>query len=98
MKQEKVYVGVDVAKAYLDVAWQKQSHHVSNSAAGRSELLAWLRQITGHVHVICEASGGYERPLVQALQRWRRERESGAGEPGAAVCTGLWHFSQNRFD
>jgi transposase len=69
MKQEKVYVGVDVAKAYLDVAWQKQSKRVSNSVAGRSELLRWLRQITGAVHVICEASGGYERPLLQALQR-----------------------------
>ncbi len=69
MKEQKVYVGVDVAKVYLDVAWAEESWRVTNDAAGRSALVARLDKITGSVQVICEASGGYERALLQALQR-----------------------------
>lgn len=67
MKQQRVYVGVDVAKASLEVAWGQEHWSGANSAAGRSALLKRLAQITGAVHVICEASGGYERGLIQAL-------------------------------
>jgi len=69
MKEQKVYVGVDVAKAYLDIACAEGSWRVSNDAPGRSALVARLDKITGSVQVICEASGGYERALLQALQR-----------------------------
>lgn len=69
MKEQKVYVGVDVAKAYLDVAWAEESWRVTNDAAGRSALVKRLSQIADSVQVICEASGGYERALIQALQR-----------------------------
>lgn len=69
MKEQKVYVGVDVAKVSLDVAWAEESWRVTNDAAGRSALVARLDKITGSVQVICEASGGYERALIQALQR-----------------------------
>jgi transposase len=67
MKEQKVYIGVDVAKAYLDVAWGQESWRVTNDAAGRSALVQRLSQIAGSVQVICEASGGYERGLLQAL-------------------------------
>jgi transposase len=69
MKEQKVYVGVDVAKASLDVAWGHESWRVTNDTAGRSALVQRLSQIAGSVQVICEASGGYERALIQALQR-----------------------------
>ena len=69
MKQEQVYVGVDVAKAHLDVAWGEESWRVPNGALGRSALVKRLHQIAGEVQVICEASGGYEQALIQALQR-----------------------------
>ena len=68
MKQEKVYVGLDIAKAHLDVAWEKQSLRVPNDLKGRRQFLKWLEQIAGSVQVICEASGGYERGVVQVLQ------------------------------
>lgn len=68
MKEQKVYVGVDVAKAYLDVAWGQESLRVTNDGAGRSALLKRLGRVAGSVQVICEASGGYERGLIQALQ------------------------------
>lgn len=69
MKEQKVYVGVDIAKAHLDVAWAEESWRVANDAAGRSTLVKRLRQMAGSVQVICEASGGYERALIQALER-----------------------------
>lgn len=68
MKQASVYVGLDIAKAYLDVAWEKQSRRVPNDLRGRRQLVQWLQQIAGSVQVICEASGGYERGVVQVLQ------------------------------
>jgi transposase len=69
MKEQKVYVGVDVAKAHLDVAWGGESWRVANDVLGRRALVQRLGQIAGSVQVICEASGGYERGLIQALQR-----------------------------
>ena len=69
MKEQAVYVGVDVAKASLEVAWAGQSRRVPNDVLGRNALVKHLGQIAGEVQVICEASGGYERGLVQALQR-----------------------------
>ena len=69
MKEQKVYVGVDIAKAYLDVAWGQESWRVTNDVLGRSALVQRLNQIAGSLQVICEASGGYERGLLQALQR-----------------------------
>ena len=68
MKAEVVYVGVDVAKAFLDVAWEQESWRVANDATGRRALVERLSQIAGSIQVICEASGGYERALLQALQ------------------------------
>ncbi len=69
MSKAKVYVGIDVAKAHLDAARGAECKRVCNDAAGRKELVSWLRQNAGAMQVICEASGGYERGLVQALQR-----------------------------
>ena len=69
MKEQAVSVGVDVAKASLEVAWAGQSRRVPNDVLGRNALVKHLGQIAGEVQVICEASGGYERGLVQALQR-----------------------------
>ena len=68
MKQQKVYVGVDVAKASLEVACGQERWRVPNEVGGRKALVKRLGQIDGSVQVICEASGGYERALIQALQ------------------------------
>jgi transposase len=69
MNKEQVYCGVDVAKCYLDVALEEEERRVRNDRAGHKELLRWLGKIKTEVQVVCEASGGYERALVQALQR-----------------------------
>lgn len=96
MKEQEVYVGVDVAKAFLDVAWGEEFERVPNDDRGRSALLKRLSQIAGSVQVICEASGGYERALIQALQGGAIKVSPSPGQPSAAVCSCLWHPGQDR--
>jgi transposase len=69
MKQSVVYIGVDVAKAHLDVAWQKQSRRFGNDKSGRAALVAWIKQSPTAVQLLCEASGGYERGLLESLEQ-----------------------------
>ena len=69
MKQRIVYIGVDVAKEYLDVAWQRQSRRFGNDKSGHAALVAWIKQSPTVVQLICEASGGYERGLLESLER-----------------------------
>jgi len=63
-----VYAGVDVAKASLQLHLQGRQAEFPNQPAGLVQLCQQLQNIP-HVHVICEATGGYERPLVQALHQ-----------------------------
>ena len=60
MKQSVVYIGVDVAKAHLDVAWAGEVRRFPNEQRGRAALVAWIKQspMAQAVQVICEASGG----------------------------------------
>ncbi len=67
MCPDLVYLGVDVSKDSLDVAFLSQNHSFPNPTAGTRKLLARIAKHGGPVHVICEATGGYERTLVQAL-------------------------------
>ena len=65
---DPVYVGVDVAKATLQVHLRGAQIELTNAPAGRSKLSQMLRDIPG-AHVICEATGGYEQALVQSLHK-----------------------------
>ena len=69
VKEQLVYLGIDIAKAYLDAAIGTERCRFTNDAAGLRELIKWVKQLKGSVQVICESSGGYERALVQALAR-----------------------------
>lgn len=58
--------GLDVAKDSLALDFQGHIHSLSNNATGH----AWLLQKLGKVknpHVIIEATGGYEQPVVRSL-------------------------------
>jgi len=69
VKEQLVYLGVDVAKAYLDTMIGKEKRHLPNNALGHRELIRWIKQSGAPVQVICEPSGGYERGLIRALVR-----------------------------
>jgi transposase len=68
MNTEIVHYGTDVAKATLEINGASGGPSLANTARGHTQLLAWLAQQPGVPHVICEATGGYERAMVAALQ------------------------------
>src|SRR2546430_2281574 len=67
-KSSAVYVGLDIAKATLQLHLQGRQYVLPNSAAGHRKLLMLLRAVPG-AHVVCEATGGYERAVVAAPRR-----------------------------
>lgn len=71
MSEPLVYVGMDIAKATLDLhvpaTPQPLTRQFTNDRTGHRALVAWLRK-RGTVQVVCEATGGYERAVVSALQ------------------------------
>jgi len=62
------FLGVDVAKLALAIQFPDQLWSTANTAQGHAAFLAKLKTL-GPVHVICEATGGYERALVLELQQ-----------------------------
>lgn len=69
VKSNMKVAGVDVGKAWLDVAvdGQEDGGRWANTTAGLGELLAWLKaREVGRVGM--EATGGYERGLRSALE------------------------------
>jgi transposase len=81
MAEEKVYVGIDVSKAKLDVAVepQEQTWQADNTGAGIASLVKRLGRLKPAL-IVVEATGGYEAHLVEAL--------CAAGLPVARVNTG----------
>jgi len=67
VKEQLVYLGVDIAKSHLDAAIGEEKRRFSNDTIGHRQLIKWVRQLSAAVQVICESSGGYERGLVRAL-------------------------------
>lgn len=59
--------GVDVSKKHLDACWAGHELRVSNDEAGWKELVAKLQADSVDL-VLLEATGGYERGFVCALQ------------------------------
>src|SRR6266566_6870361 len=68
MNQAVVYIGVDVAKAHLDVFWAGVFRRFANDESGRAALVVWVKE-NAAVQLICEASGGYEQALLESLER-----------------------------
>jgi len=67
VKEDLVYLGVDIAKSHLDAAIGNEKWRFANEAVGHRELIWWIKAMKTSVQVICEPSGGYERALVRAL-------------------------------
>jgi transposase len=62
-----LHVGLDVAKLSLELHLADRFHSLANDQKGHTQLLKLLRSHPG-AHVVCEATGGYEQPVVRALQ------------------------------
>jgi transposase len=73
------YVGIDVAKATLEVAWSTDPAarwHTTNDDAGWTALIAHVGRLQSRL-IVLEATGGYEMGIASAL--------SAAGLPVAIV-------------
>ena len=66
-KTPVVHTGLDIAKATLQLHLQSRQQTLPNTTAGHRQLVKLLRTVPG-AHVVCEATGGYERAVVAALQ------------------------------
>jgi len=62
-----VNAGIDVSKQHLDACWATNELRVSNDAAGWERLVATFKAEQIDL-IVLEATGGYERGLVCALQ------------------------------
>lgn len=62
-----LYAGLDVAKLSLELHLEGHSHALSNDAKGHAQLLKLLRHHP-NAHLVCEATGGYEQPIVRVCQ------------------------------
>src|SRR3989442_9374176 len=69
MKQSVVYIGIDVAKTHLDVAWAGTFRRLPNERSGHAALVRWIKQSATPVQLICEASGGYSQALLESLEK-----------------------------
>lgn len=63
----RVYAGLDIAKASLQLHLADRFHDLPNTPAGHARLVERLRAVP-NLQVIREATGGYERDPVAALQ------------------------------
>lgn len=68
MNHEPVHVGIDVSKDMLEVdPFDGKAPRVSNSPKGLQALVRRIRSYNRPVVLCCEASGGYERALIQTM-------------------------------
>lgn len=67
-----LYAGIDISKDWCDVALDASAAtaRFAQTPQGRSELVAWLQDHHAS-HAVLEASGGYERAVLRALDAGR---------------------------
>ena len=65
----KSYVGIDISKAILDVDYLGDALQFQNNATGIKNLVDKIKKrVDSDLIVICEASGGYEKKLLNSCQ------------------------------
>jgi transposase len=63
-----IHAGLDISKLNLQLHLNGRFHDLPNTAAGHRRLLDLLAAHPG-VHIVCEATGGYEREVVASLHQ-----------------------------
>lgn len=60
------YIAIDVSKATLECRWEQKTRTLGQTPKGHAELLKLAQGMPG-AHVVLEATGGYEREVMQVL-------------------------------
>ena len=99
MEREPIYVGIDVAKAQVDVAVRPMGHRwtVSYEEARIVELVSQVEDLDPAM-VLLEATGGLELPLVAALASCFVARGRSQPATGSGLRQGYGEAGQDRFD
>ena len=91
-----MYVGIDVGKAMLDVAWYPTGRHerFDNNARGHKTL---LKALSGQAieHLAIEATGGYERTILETLARAGYPVTRLASHRSRAYAIGMGKIAKN---
>jgi transposase len=66
--KNKTIIAIDIGKQSLQIQSKYQSFAVNNDSKGYAQLLKTITK-ADQAHIVCEASGGYERPLVRMLHK-----------------------------
>jgi transposase len=71
MTYTSCFIGIDISKSSFDVCLLPQMHLQSfiNDAGGIASFIAFLTRLDNVERLVLEPTGGYERPLVDALLR-----------------------------
>lgn len=72
IQERKIYIGIDVSKAYLDIfnSMDSSYHQYANSEAGIKKLISILKKITNaELLIAVEATGGYEKLAAITMVR-----------------------------
>src|SRR5262245_25669283 len=81
-----MFAGLDVAKSSLQLHLAGQFHLLTNDAKGHRRLIKLLRPHPA-AQIVCEATGGYEQSVLDALHQ--------AGIPVSLVEAGrVRHFAR----
>lgn len=89
------FLGIDVGKDTLDVAWSTgRCDRFSNTAAGHRGLLLAL-QADVVKHIALEATGGYERLILNALAEAGYAVTRLASHRATAYARAMGHFAKN---
>ena len=69
MNSAVTYLGLDIAKLTLELSpiQGTKTHPFTNDSKGHQRLVAHLKALPGDLHIVCEATGGYEHDLLKAL-------------------------------
>ena len=81
------HAGLDIARATLDLHFQGQSARFAHDAPSCAALISRLQAFGAPVHVIREATGGWERPVCGPPLRGPRTFHH-QPTPGARLCPG----------
>lgn len=65
---EYLYIGVDVGKTNLDIFYSNTSVQIENSSKAIKLFLKKIIKLQ-NPFVICEATGGYEQPMIEILKK-----------------------------
>ncbi|WP_313617352.1 transposase [Agrobacterium sp.] len=63
------FIGIDISKSLFDICVLPEINSASfpNDACGIAQFLAFIAQLDNVVRLVLEPTGGYERPVVDAL-------------------------------